>query len=139
MVEHMLTIVEPAPGGDGTLGLAHETVARGGKASVVMVVTDRVLRDIRAFAESEDLGQGEAEALALDQLRAHCSDRIGGSPKLDTYYGTLGSDVVKYVSADTTAIAIPERLVADKLVQRLAVYSGRPVIVTPGRAALVSA
>ena len=134
--EHLLTIVEPTTGGDATLELAHETVARGGSASVVMVITDRVQRDIRAFADSEDLDRGEAEALALDQLRNHCSDRVGGSPELATHYGALGSNVVKYVTADTTAIAIPERLVADKFVQRIVTYSGRPVIVAPSRIAL---
>lgn len=40
--EHMLTIVEPTIGGHATLDLAHETVERGGTASVVMVITGRV-------------------------------------------------------------------------------------------------
>lgn len=137
--EHLLTIVEPTTGGDATLELAHETVARGGSASVVMVITDRVQRDIQAYAESEDLGRAEAEAMALEQLRAFCSDRVGGSPTLATHYGSLGSNVVKYVTSDTTAIAIPERLVSNKLVERIVTYSGRPVIVAPTQKALVPA
>ena len=133
--EHLLTIVEPTRGGDTTLELAHETVARGGKASVVMVVTDRVQRDLQAHLQTDESGRGEAETQALDQLRSQYSARIGGAPMLATHFGALGSEVVKYVTADTTAIAIPERLVIDKLIQRIAMYSGLPVIVTPSRAA----
>ncbi len=135
--EHLLTIVEPIPGGDSTLGLAHDIVARGGSASVVVVITDRVRREFVAHAEADGLGGGEAEARAIQQLRAQYRDRIGGSPTLDIYYGALRSDVVRYVTPDTTAIAIPECLVADKLVERIAAYSGRPVIVAPGRPALL--
>ena len=40
--EHLLTIVEPTHGGDTTLDLAHEAVARGGTATVLMVITERV-------------------------------------------------------------------------------------------------
>ncbi len=131
--EHLLTIVEPSPGGDTTLDLARDTVARGGTATVLMVITDRVKRDIRNFAESEGLAIGEAEAIALEQLQTQCQDRIGDVPWLVTKYGAIGSDVVQYVTADTTAVAIPARLVTDKLVERIATYSGRPVIVAPYR------
>ena len=133
--EHLLTIVEPTFGGDATLDFAHETVARGGTASVLMVITDRVQRDIRAFAESEALDQSEAETQALDQLRTRCNDRIGGAPRFDTHFGSIGSEVVKYVTADTTAIAIPARLVTDRLIERIVAYSGKPVIVAPSRVA----
>ena len=129
--EHILAIVEPTIGGDATLDLAHETLTRGGTASVVMVITDRVQRDISAFAASEELDRGDAEARALEQLRAHCLDRIGGEARLETHYGSIGSDVVRYITADTTAIAIPARLASDKLIERIVAYSGRPVIVAP--------
>ncbi len=136
--EHLFTIVEPTIGGDTTLDIARETVARGGTASVLMVITDRVQRDIRAFAESEELALGEAEAQALDQLRTTCSNRIGGSPRLETHFGAIGSEVVKYLTADTTAIAIPAPLATSRLVERIVAYSGRPVIVAPSRVAAVA-
>ncbi len=134
--EHLLTIVEPTTGGDGTLGIARETVARGGRATVVMVITDRVQRDIREFADSEDIGRYEAESLALDQLRTHCSERIGGPAHVEIRFGPIGSDVVNHVTADTTAIAVPASLVDNRLAERLAEYSGRPVIVTPSQLAV---
>ncbi len=36
--EHVLTIVEPTIGGDTTLDIARDIVARGGTTSVLMVV-----------------------------------------------------------------------------------------------------
>lgn len=130
--------MEPTTGGDATVELAQEAVARGGRVSLLMVITDRVERDIKAYASSENLSRGEAEAIALDQFRSYYSERLGGEVNITTEYGTLSSDVVKYITADTTAVAIPERLVTDNLVQRIASYSGRPVIVAPNRAALVA-
>lgn len=137
--EHLLTIVEPTPGGDTTVDLAHETVARGGTASVIMVVTDRVERDIRAYATSEGIGVGEAEAIALDQLRSQCRNRIGGVRCLMTHTGPIGIDVIKYVTSDTTAIAIPSRLITGKLVERVAANTGLPVVVAPNRLPLAAA
>lgn len=133
--EHLLTIVEPAPGGDATLRLARDTVARGGTASIVMVITDRVRRDIRAFAEAEDLDYGAAEAQALDQLRNDCVARVGPIADVVMVFGTIRSDVVRYVTSETTAIALPTSLIADRMVERLTTYTGRPVIVTPSHAA----
>lgn len=129
--EHLLTIIEPAPGGDSALELARQTIARGGCASVVMIITPRVQRDIQAFAASEDLWKGDAEALALDQFREQCREATGGDPAIAVHYGALGSEVVQYVTSDTTAIAVPATLVSDKLVERLTAYSGRPVVVAP--------
>lgn len=133
--EHLLTLVEPTTGGDNTLDVAKETAARGGDVSVVMVITDRVRRDICDYAKSEDLDHADAEELALGQLQSQCSSRVGGSPRVMTHFGPVRSNVVRYVTPETTAIAVPERLAAGNLAQLLTVYTGLPVIVTPSRAA----
>lgn len=133
--EHMLTIVEPTPGGDSTLDLAHETVERGGSASVVMVITDRVQRDIRDFAQSENLDRGVAQAQALDQLAELCVGRIGGSPHVATHFGDVAQALRQHVTADTTVIAVPERLAAGRRLRRLASKSGIPMVISPKRAA----
>ncbi|NNF64015.1 MAG: hypothetical protein HKN07_07115 [Acidimicrobiia bacterium] len=134
--EHLLTIVEPTIGGDATIELARRAVARGGTASVLMVITDRVERDIRAFAASEELGYGEAEEQAIIQLRELCLEQIGETVPIRMHFGSLGSDVVKYITGDTTTIAIPARLANNGLVERIVSYSGRPVIVAPSLAAV---
>lgn len=131
--EHLLTIIEPIPGGDTTLDLAHETVARGGTVTVVVFLTDRVERDIRHYAETAGISVREAEAITVRRLRTQCQDRIGDVQLDSTRRGSVSSDVVQYITADTTAVAIPASLVSDKLVERIATYSGRPVIVAPYR------
>ncbi len=130
--EHILTIVEPTTGGDATLDVARETVERGGTASVVMVITDRVRRD---FAESEEIALGEAEALALDQLRELCARRVGGSPTVATHFGDVAAGLRRYLTTETTAIAVPDRLARSRWVRRLADRSGLRVTITPSRAA----
>jgi hypothetical protein len=133
--EHLLTIVEPSPGGDSTLDLAHETVERGGTASVIMVITDRVQRDIRDFAQSENLHERDAEALALDRYREYCTTRVGGSPRVEVHFGNLVTGVHNHLTADTTGIAIPRRLSSLRRIRRFAARAHIPVFVTPNRAA----
>ena len=134
--EHLLTIVEPTTGGDATIELARRAVARGGSASVLMVITDRVQRDIRAFAASEELGYGEAEEQAILALRELCIEQIGDTVPITMHFGALGSDIVKYISGDTTGVALPARLANNGMVERIVSYSGRPVIVAPSLAAV---
>ncbi|NND02697.1 MAG: hypothetical protein HKN91_07915 [Acidimicrobiia bacterium] len=132
--EHLLAIVEPtAGGGDTTLEAAHEAAARGADVTVVMMITDRVRRDIGGSAKSknDDLAEGHA----LEHLLAQCRSRVGGSPTIITHFGPVRSDIVQYVTPKTTAIALPERLAEGKLVRLLTVYTGLPVLVTPTRAA----
>lgn len=136
--EHLFTIIEPAPGGDSTLDVARQTIARGGSASVALVITPRVEQDIQDFAASEDIGSGQAETLALDQFLERYRQAIGGDPTIAVHYGTLGSDVLKHMPPNTTAIAVPANLAKDRIVERLAAYTGRPVIVAPARRAVAA-
>lgn len=136
--ENLLTIVEPSTGGDATVELAREAVLRGGRASLLLVITDRVERDIQAFADAEELPYGRAEAIALQRLADDYVARIGGSPRIFTHYGALGTDILKYVGADTTAIAVPASMAAGGVVQSIVAYSGRPVVVAPSPLALSS-
>ena len=104
--EHLLTLVEPTKGGDATLDLAHNTVERGGDATVVMVITDRVRRDISDYAASENLDRADAEGRALTQLDSYCRTRVGGSTNVETRYSGARTDVAKLVTPEITAIAM---------------------------------
>jgi hypothetical protein len=133
--EHLLTIVEPSPGGDSTLDLAHETVERGGTASILMVITDRVQHDIRDFAQSENLHERDAEALALDRYRAYCAERVGGSPRVEVHFGNLRTGLHNHLTADTTGIALPKHLGSARRIRRDAAKARIPIFITPDRAA----
>lgn len=134
--EHVLTIVEPTGRGDATLDVAHDVVARGGRASVVMLITDRVDNDIREYADSENLSRSEAEATAIDRLAEYCSERVGGDvPTIVERFGWLGVDIRRHITEDVTSVALPEGLLNARGVNKLARRIGRPVTVTPRRAA----
>ncbi len=137
--EHLLTIVEPTTGGDTTLELAHDAVERGGAATVVMVITDRVRRDIDAFAASEDLDRADAEGRALEQLDDYCRSRVGPSTTIATRYSGARTDVAELVTPEITAVAVPEGLLGQRAISRLVKRTGLPVVVTPAHAGRAAA
>lgn len=133
--EHLLAVVEPTPDGDTTLDLAHDVAERGGAVSLVLVITPRVRQDIAAFAAGADLTLGEAEAIALDQFTLACEQQIGVSASTTIVHSSSdGRDVRRFLSPDTTAIAIPEQLTNGRSVRRITDQTGIPVVVTPRRA-----
>ena len=103
-----------------------------------MVISEIVQRDIRVAAASAEISTDEALAQLVERFRTRCAARLGGDPQIDTYFGSLGSEFVKYVSAKTTAIAVPASLATDGLVDRIVAYSGRPVMVVPSRLAVAA-
>lgn len=134
--EHLLTVVEPIPGGDESLELAHDTVERGGQASVVMLITKRVRRHIDDYARAENLDLGHAEVLALDQLERMCTERIGADVPITAEFHRFND---RNLTAGVTAIAVPERLVRDRSIRRLARRAGVPVVVAPHSSAVPAA
>ncbi len=134
--EHLLAIVEPTTGGDATLDLAHDVVERGGAVSLVLMVTKRVLQDIAEFADGADLEIGEAEAIALDRLSAAYEQRVGATESTRLAYAASGDgDLRRYLTPETTAIAIPAHLASRRAVRRLGSATGLPIVVAPLRAA----
>ncbi len=60
--EHLLAVVDPTEAGDSTLDIASDVVARGGKATVVVLVDQRVRDAI------QELPDGYREAVVLYDL-----------------------------------------------------------------------
>jgi hypothetical protein len=135
--EHLLAVVEPIADGDAPLDFARDVVARGGRASVLMLITDRVRADIRDYAEVIDLPDyAEAEARAIERLTAICGERIGVEvPTAVARFGWLGVDFRRYISEEITSVAVPEAIVGRRGVDRMLGRLGRPVVVTPQLAA----
>lgn len=136
--EHLLAIVEPSDDGETTLDLAHAVVERGGTATVMVVVTDRTLREFRAFARAEDLSDEDAEGMALDRLRDSYTARVGGAGT-DTVIRfanaglLLSQTVAEFV--DATTVAVPHSLADTRPMRRFISSSTIPVIIAPALAA----
>lgn len=132
VAEHVLIVVEPSGDGDATLEIGRSVIARGGQVSVLMLVTDRIERDIRDFAASEDLDHGTAEAQALDQLTQFCIDRLGVAVDVQiAHVGRARIDLETYIDTRITAIAVPQRLYE---IGRLHTSGDRVLILAPRQA-----
>lgn len=132
--QHLLAIVEPTPDHDATLDLARSVVDQGGQASVVVMITNRVRRDIGAFARQADLGLGDATEMAIDRLTGACERQVGSPTAVSiAHTPVLGPEVHRYVTPDTTTIAIPSQLASGRTVRRLTSATGLPVLVAPRR------
>lgn len=135
-LEHIVAIVQPTGRSDSTIDVARDVVVNGGRATVVMLITDRVRKDIRDFADAENLSIGEAEAIALDRLREGYVAAIGAG-HTDVVVSTVSDAQWQVQPALTTAtkIAVGEDALNRHALNRLASGTTVPVIVAPPRAA----
>lgn len=132
--EHLIAIVEPTVEGEAPLALATDLVARGGKATVMLVVTDRARVEFRRFADSENLGHGHAERIAVDRLIDSYKSRVGGDDT-DTIVADSTTSSKGLLSAATasraTTIAIPQHLATGPQLHEIVSGSPVPVLIAP--------
>jgi hypothetical protein len=134
--EHLLAVVEPTEGGEAALDLAVDVVARGGRATVMVVVTKQARDDFRRFADSEDLSPYDAETIAVDRLADTYNARIGGVEGILTNSVASSSELLRAVTATgATSVAVPQHLATRREMGKLVHNSHVPVLVAPNRAA----
>ena len=76
--EHLLAVLEPNETGEASLEIATCHVARGGKATLLIVLNQQVREDFRRFADAENRHVYNGEAVALDRLVNTYTSRVGG-------------------------------------------------------------
>ena len=132
--EHLLAVVEPTNSDRSPLDYAHDHVAGGGTATVLLVLTDETHDDVRRFADSEDLDVGTAEAIAIGRLTELYTSRVGGDDTETVVTNTQrsASDLLD-VAAETrsTSIVITQQLAGRADLRRLVSDSPVPVLVVP--------
>jgi hypothetical protein len=132
--EHLLAVVEPTNSDRSPLDYAHDHVAGGGTATVLLVLTDETRNDFQQFADSEDLDVGTAESFAVDRLTQIYMSRGGGddTETLVTNAQRSASDLLD-VAAETgsTSIVITQQLAGRAGMRRLVSDSHVPVVVVP--------
>ena len=132
--EHLLAVVEPTAEGQATLALANELVARGGKATVALVVTDGARESFRRYADAENLSEGHAEAVAVGRLMDVYRARVGGDDTgaLVTESATSSGDLLGAAAGSgVTSIAVPQHLATTRDLRGLMSESLVPVVVAP--------
>jgi len=132
--EHLLAIVEPSATGEAPLEIANDVVTRGGKATIVVLLTDEARNDFRRFADAQDLDVHHGEAVAVDRLIDVYTTRVGGSDtdSMVTHARTSALDLLAMAAdTDATSIAIPQQLARRRGVRKLVSQAPVPVLVTP--------
>ena len=132
--EHLLAIVEPSATGEAPLGIANDVVTRGGKATIVVLLTDEARNDFRQFADAQDLDAHHGEAVAVDRLIDVYTTRVGGSDtdSVVSHARTSALDLLTMAAdTDATSIAIPQQVARRRGVRKLVSEALVPVLVTP--------
>ena len=132
--EHLLAVVEPNQAGELSLDIASDTVARGGRATLLVLLNDQTRNDFRRFADCEDLEVHHGHALALDRLADSYASRVGGNDTETIILDPTSSardllDVAARTQA--TSIAIPQQLATRRNLRKLVSDASVPVLVTP--------
>lgn len=131
--EHLLTFIVPNKAGETSLDIAAESVARGGKATLVVLLDKAVREDFRRFAEAEDLDAPTGEAIARERLIDFYSSRVGGVDT-ETVLADVNSsrDMLRTAeAAHATSIVIPQELAARPDLQKFMSSTRIPVTVAP--------
>lgn len=136
--EHIVAVVEPSRDGEATLAIAQEAVGRGARATVVVLVTRKVMSDIRDFAYSENLTVPDASEIYFERLSETYSSRVGGShtSAIVTKSASSGRTVFETaVRARPTTIAMPQRLAGRRGWRSSVAHSRVRVVIAPSTAA----
>jgi MinD superfamily P-loop ATPase len=136
--EHIVAVVEPTRDGEATLDIANEVVNRGGRATIVVLVTRKTMSDIRAFAESENLTVPDASEIYFERLAETYSSRVGSpdASAVVTESASSGRTVFETAaSVRPTTIVMPQRLANRRGWRSSVARSQVPVLIAPSTAA----
>jgi hypothetical protein len=136
--EHIVAVVEPTKDGEATLDIAHQVVDRGGKATVLILLTNATMNDVRAFAAAEDIGFGDALEIFRERLAETYAARVGVDPSstIVANHLPMGRTVFDAATeASATIIALPQRLARARGWRGPLGRSRLPVVIAPPAAA----
>lgn len=77
--EHMIAVIDPTLDAEPTLEMARETIRRGGKATLVVLLSADDRRTMQALAEGERMSIGDAEEIYIDRATNALVRSVGGT------------------------------------------------------------
>jgi hypothetical protein len=131
LLDHVVVLIEPTGVDDQLADFARETVASGGRVTIILRLSTRFQADVSGFADSEDLDVGMAEELALERIAELYRSMIdpaagivlvGDDEKLPLEHPALAS---------ATALLVSATVLADERVRAELARSPLPVVVAP--------
>lgn len=134
--EHTLTVVEPTIDGAATIDAARETRARGGDATIVLLLGRETEANIAAFANAEDLTIADGREIYFQRLTETYEKLTGGKVALVFDGPTISRWVFDRAARDhATSVVIPQRLVNRRHWKSSVAKSQVPVLLAPPKAA----
>jgi hypothetical protein len=130
----MVAVVEPAIDGDTTIELAQTVVDRGGRATVVVLMSRKTIAAIEAFADAEDLHFADAREMYIERLAADYSARFGGQLTVTIVTDRTDANHVVFEAAardSATSVVMPQRLVNRRNWKTAVARSQIPVLIAP--------
>lgn len=136
-MSNVVAVVDNPAEAETTLEIARKTVQRGGSATVVLLRTPQVIRDIRNMARQQQISPVVAEQLYVDRARETFNTTIGHETTTIVPHRLASARgiVDTATKARATAIAVPASLTRRRGWARALAHAPVPVTVTPSRAA----
>jgi hypothetical protein len=134
--EHTLTVVEPTLDGDSSIDLAKETRARGGDATIVLLLGRETTANIEAFAKAEDLTFADGREIYFQRL-AETYENLSGGKVTFVLDGPSANRWVfdEAARSHATSVVLPQRLVNRRSWKSSVAKSQVPVLLAPPKAA----
>jgi len=132
--EHIVAVVEPTRDGEPTLEVAQNVVSRGGRATVVVLVSRKTMSDVRDFAEAENLTVPDASEIYFERLAQTYSSMIGSSDTsaVVTENASAARSVFDLASRiRPTSIVLPQRVANRRGWRSSVARSAVPILITP--------
>lgn len=135
--EHTIAVVEPSIDGDSTtVELARETVARGGDATILVLIGRETMDNVTAFSKSENLDIHDGRAIYFERLAKGYEDLFGARVKLIADGAHAERFVFDAASQEqATSVVMPQRLVGRRNWKSAVSKSQVPVLLAPPKAA----
>lgn len=136
MKEHTLAVLEPSIDDGTTVDIARETLARGGDATIMVLLGRATAANIAAFADSENLGIADGREIYLDRLAASYMGLFGNRVRF-IEDGPRADRVVfdEVTRGHATSVVMPQRLVGHRNWKSSVSKSQVPVLLAPRKAA----
>jgi len=132
--DHLLAVVEPNKSGEASLDIATDHVARGGTATLLILLNKQTRDDFRQFADAENRHVYNGEAVALDRLVNTLTARVGRENTEATVAdSSQSSRELLDVAAEShaTSIVIPQQVAARRGLRKLVSETTLPVLIAP--------
>ncbi len=133
--EHIVTIVDAADASGAPLDYTRRALEHGGRATLVLLLSQRDQENILAYAAAENMPAGEAEKRYIEATTAALTGLVG-TPNAEAIVGVRTHeqwDLADFVmdEIDASTVVLPRHLAERRPWRAIAKRSQVPVVIVP--------